>query len=328
MNFVSAYEIDNYPLILVHGHGISTGEAANFLREYKERGDFGPLSNFQSKLEEDGLYFNKHIIIPYYFTQSCDWDKRISVRMTYYVDENGNFDDSKSIEVYAERLREVINIVKQCTKSDKVNLVGYSMGGLVIREYARNNPRNVNKIITLGTPNYGVENVYSGGKSSLCSQFRYENDLECGQMKINSNFLKTLNANNRTNIYTISGVIKNKEYFGLICQDYNSCNDGLICLKLAQIPGAKNYVVYSEKPSASIKYLSRGVHIDLADPETEAGFKTYEIVKKILSNEDVQANEKEWDERCILESKNSFKAALERLIIFIKEKLEFLIIKR
>jgi len=216
INIVNAYEIDNYPLILVHGHGISTGEAANFLRDYKERGDFGPLSNFQNKLEEDGLYFDKQIIIPYYFTQSCDWDKRISVRMTYYVDENGNFDDSQSIGVYAERLGEVIDIVKECTKADKVNLVGHSMGGLVIREYARNNPKSVNKIITMGTPNYGVENVYSGGKSSLCSQFRYENDLECSQMQINSNFLKTLNTNNYTNIYTISGVIKNKEYFGII----------------------------------------------------------------------------------------------------------------
>ena len=49
-------ELDNYPLILVHGHAITIGEAKNFLTEYKEKGSFKHLENFQIKLDEDKLY--------------------------------------------------------------------------------------------------------------------------------------------------------------------------------------------------------------------------------------------------------------------------------
>lgn len=113
--------LDDYPLILVQGHAISIGEAANFLNEYKKTGSFNKFENFQKKLDEDNLYENKNIILPFQeINNTCDknWNKKISVRTTYYIDEYGNFDDKKSIEIYAERLSKVVNILKKLRRNN------------------------------------------------------------------------------------------------------------------------------------------------------------------------------------------------------------------
>ncbi|MFZ4707456.1 MAG: choice-of-anchor D domain-containing protein [Bacteroidales bacterium] len=55
-------------------------------------------------------------------------------------------------------LKKAIDSVKFVTGSDKVILVGHSMGGLAIREYIReyfSDRQDVAKIVTIGTPHYG-----------------------------------------------------------------------------------------------------------------------------------------------------------------------------
>ena len=294
------YGLDDYPLILVHGHAVSVGEAANFLSSYKKTGSFKTFNDFQKKLDEDKLYESKNIILPFHNSSVCNnlWNKKISVRTTYYVDYNGEFNDRESIEVYAERLSNVIDIVKKCTNSSKVNLIGHSMGGLVIREYARNNNENVNKIITIATPNKGVQKEYLGGLNSLCGEFRYEEDIECREMQVNSEFLRKLNEKSIDNInyYSINGVIRNKEFFGVACLDHGLCNDGVICTKSAQLENAKNYVFYAETP---LEEFGKGVHNDLIDPETEPGFKAYNYSIRILANKDLEENSNEINNSCI-----------------------------
>ncbi len=59
----------------------------------------------------------------------------------------------------AERLRSEIARVKQETGADKVNLVGFSMGGMNVRAYLESSlyANDVNRAIILGTPQAGVD---------------------------------------------------------------------------------------------------------------------------------------------------------------------------
>jgi len=320
--FVNAQELDNYPLILVHGHAISIGEAKNFLTEYEEKGSFDKLEDFQIRLDNENLYKNKNIILPSQnFKEACiqPRDSKISVRTTYYVDFNGNFDDHASIEEYSERVGKVVEIVKKCANSNKVNLFGYSMGGLVVREYARNYPKNVNKIITIATPNFGFSEKL--GPKTLCSAFRHDYDIECREMEENSNFLKELNSYKFQNTYTISGILKNRDILGLICTSHGGCNDGIVCTKLSMVPEAKNYIVYADKPSNDLNYIKSGIHQDLVNPWTKSGDEAYKIVKGILNNEKLLTNENELENKCRI--KQSY---LKIFIENLKNKLKFLLI--
>ena len=315
-------ELNNYPLILIHGHAITIGEAKNFLTEYKEKGSFKQLENFQIKLDKDNLYENKNVILPSHdFDEICtgSWNKKISARTTYYVDFNGNFDDHASIEEYSERVGKVVEIVKKCANSNKVDLAGYSMGGLVAREYARNYPENVNKIITIGTPNFGFSEKL--GPKTLCSAFRHDYDIECREMEENSNFIKKLNSYEFKDTYTISGILKNRDILGLICTKHGGCNDGVVCTKLSIIPKSKNYIIYAEKPSEDLKYIGSGIHYDLIDPETKSGNEVYKIVKEILNNKEPLANENELENKCRMKQ-GYIKLFMENL----KNKLKFLLI--
>ena len=287
--------LDNYPIILVHGHAVSIGEAANLLKEYNSRGTFSRFKTFQEKLHYDGMYEDKDIILPNQdqnIVCPFSWNKKISVRTTYYVDENWNFDDKRSIKDYAERLGNVVEIVKKCTNSDKVNLIGHSMGGLVIREYTKNNENNVNKVITIGTPNKGLPKNYFWGSGSFCDEFRYENDLECSEMLMNSNFLNELNTKKINNLYTISGVLgKNKSFIGITsCLDHGYCNDGVICMSSGKLENAYNYVAYSDETSSFIETVGHGIHGDLINPDTNVGNKVYDIIKNILMNNIIEEN--------------------------------------
>ena len=60
---------------------------------------------------------------------------------------------------YANRLKEMITLIKQQTQQDKVILIAHSMGGLVARAYMnldKESWNSVHKILTVGTPHKGV----------------------------------------------------------------------------------------------------------------------------------------------------------------------------
>ena len=65
---------------------------------------------------------------------------------------------SASIPRFAEQLADVVALVVSHTGCDRVNLVGHSMGGLVIRYYIEHygGAARVGKAIMLGTPNFGT----------------------------------------------------------------------------------------------------------------------------------------------------------------------------
>jgi pimeloyl-ACP methyl ester carboxylesterase len=64
------------------------------------------------------------------------------------------------LSLYALRVEKMINLIKELTGKDKVIIVAHSMGGLVSRRYMTLNQYNwdsVHKILTVGTPNEGVD---------------------------------------------------------------------------------------------------------------------------------------------------------------------------
>ncbi len=84
----------------------------------------------------------------------------------------------------------IMRVVGQGAAS--VDLVGFSAGGLVLREWARSHPDHVGlvrRVVTLGTPHHGTK------LSSTALIFGPEQcQLACRQMDPASQFLSTLNA--------------------------------------------------------------------------------------------------------------------------------------
>ncbi|MDI6781163.1 MAG: CARDB domain-containing protein [bacterium] len=110
-----------YPVLLVHG---LNGNAAG---TWQKEGD--GKCNFVKKLGEFANVFTIDL-------------------------EPSNFD----IKVLAGDLLSKINSIKRQTNAPKVDVVGYSMGGLVARWYAKylNSNNSVRKLIMIGTPNHGA----------------------------------------------------------------------------------------------------------------------------------------------------------------------------
>lgn len=170
------------PLMLVHGH----------LFNEKNSPDYSVIEFelLQNELEKNG-YINAGTITPessmYEFSKG-DWGlsgNPLSVSATYY-DENGK---NLSISDYASNLNYEINLIKYRTNQEKVDIIAYSMGGLVVREYLRSyGEDSVNKIIFIATPQNGT----SGKVNALCPIFG--SNIECEEMQKGSKFLNDLNS--------------------------------------------------------------------------------------------------------------------------------------
>lgn len=89
-----------------------------------------------------------------------------------------------AIEELAHQLSEKIEEVLVLTKSDKVDIIGHSMGGIVARYYIEqmNGAKKVNKLITLGSPHNGTKMAVFGIGANA------------RELRTNSEFMKGLNA--------------------------------------------------------------------------------------------------------------------------------------
>ncbi|MEU8567129.1 alpha/beta fold hydrolase [Streptomyces pathocidini] len=93
----------------------------------------------------------------------------------------------KDIRDSAKQLATFVDGVKAATNASKVDLVGYSQGGLVARSYLkdRDGARSVDDLVTLGTPNRGTDTT-----SAWWGSWVYK---AVDQMMPDSDFLKKLN---------------------------------------------------------------------------------------------------------------------------------------
>jgi len=97
------------------------------------------------------------------------------------------------IKYYASHLKTVINGIKQSTGAEKVDIIGYSMGGLVARWYYQklDGSTSTGKLIMLATPNHGAE-------PAAWTMLNEDNNpnMAIVQMKPHSSFLQILNGYN------------------------------------------------------------------------------------------------------------------------------------
>ncbi len=263
----------DFPIIFVHGHSPSEVEG------------YSPtnLEEFQARLEKDG-YKNKGLILPSDYPPKLSngiWSgEKISVITTYYsnrYDKLGDIigpDDNQHIKVYAQRLRDVVEVTKHNTGKNKVIIIAHSMGGLVSRAYIKyyGGLNSVDKLVTIGTPNHGTHGIVSFG----CGTFLVgrEPTPECQDMQVGSGFLIDLNNGDETpgdiDYLTIIG----KNSLEESCPDKGYW-DNVICASSVKLEGAENYYYedFSEQYS-----LTNSLHTAFVSPSNAP-----EVYNKIVS---------------------------------------------
>jgi triacylglycerol esterase/lipase EstA (alpha/beta hydrolase family) len=97
-----------------------------------------------------------------------------------------------AIHVSAVGLAARVDQVLARTGSDKVDLLGHSLGGLVARDYVRftGGGTKVDKLITLGTPNQGT---WAANGMQFLTPGTCLSTIACGQMAVGSSYLNALN---------------------------------------------------------------------------------------------------------------------------------------
>lgn len=157
----------SYPIVFVHG---IAGQVEFWEKTMQTMvgEDYFEMRYFQ----DDKIYHT------YYGRKPLHWVWSVSYYTINPLEESV-FGD---LTLYAQRLKKMIEIIKNITGQDKVVIVAHSMGGLVARKYMTLDGEcwnSVYKILTVGTPNEGV--VVSPG---IVGQLE---DLRAG-----SEFIKTL----------------------------------------------------------------------------------------------------------------------------------------
>ncbi|MDP3989921.1 MAG: alpha/beta hydrolase [archaeon] len=223
-----------YPVIFIHGHAFN--KDASF--EYS----LDAFNGIQQKLELDGylnagavsLYTKKDLPLGEFGL----FNVPLSMKASYYVDlfqtpENYITVQTKSenIDVYALRLKEILDTVKYQTGRPKVIIVAHSMGGLVTRRYMQIfGSENVAKLITIGTPHQGIQ----GSVASYCDIIGEQR--ECNDMNADSVFMNKLTNGELPSIPIVTII-------GVGCDMDGEQGDGIVTESRAQLTGAKKYVI-------------------------------------------------------------------------------------
>ena len=268
--------VNEEPVILIHGHSFSKSTTPELA--------FARLGYLQRALAEDG-YINAGTMdreARLDTVKPGEWGKPnhpITVRTTYYYLNYYDVGElsfvtrkTERIENYALRLRESINTVKEKTGSDEVILIAHSMGGLVARDYLHLfGDDDVKLLITMGTPNHGVE----GEVRRYCPITGAQ--AECQDMYAGSPFLKRLNdpddVPDHTRIYTIAAVGCPTE----TDEEDGHEGDGIVLRESVRLNHAtENYVVNG----TCTDLLQTSLHMDFVNPEEHP--ETYEVIKEIL----------------------------------------------
>lgn len=262
-----------YPIIFVHGHSVTSWNSLDYsIDTFKE---------FENRLKTEDNYAPIGVLLPdsdISKVKESSWGvirKPISVRVSYYLgvyDENGRTigkEQDQSIDVYSQRLRDVVDIVLHHTGKDKVIIVSHSMGGLVSRNYIKNHggDEKVYKLVTIGTPNHGIY----GNVGVLCGTI-FTGNLglqECEDMQYDSSFIAQINSGDETpentNYLTIAG---NCDYNG---EDYH---DEVVRVGSVKLEGADNVIIEGNCVSG----------IETFHQELPSNLQVYQETMKFIKN--------------------------------------------
>src|SRR3989344_2728185 len=240
---------ENYPVIFLHGHAVSKDSSAEFSLE--------GFNQIQKRLEQDN-YLNAGTVTLYTkrdFPEGLweSFNTSMAFRASYYFDifeEPENYvvvqTKSENIDTYSIRLKELVDTVKLKTGKSKVDIVAFSMGGLVTRRYIQIfGAEDINKVILIGTPNNGIE----GDISTFCSLVG--EDLECRDMKSDSLFMNKLNKGLQLNL-NITNII------GTGCKTNGKMGDGAVLEEKAFLEEPENHVI-----NGTCRSLVKPLHLEL-----------------------------------------------------------------
>lgn len=244
---------NKYPVLLIHGFSINKKNSA-----YKSTNVF---NEFETELLKDN-----YISMGAWSINSVNiirTNARLLFKPTYYLTSYSigtNTIESKdeTLEVYSDRLKEIIDNIKLITGKEKVEIVAHSMGGLITRRYIQKyGTEDVNTLILVGTPNKGIDdNTYE-----LCKTFG--NKKECNDMKHDSEFIKLVNQD-----YPMP---KTYLIIGTGCDMQGKEGDGIVLKENSEL---KNYQAYYINGTCTITSF---LHSGMARPKEHP-----EVLKKII----------------------------------------------
>ena len=224
----------NLPVVFLHGHSFNKDVSAEYSLDI--------FNKLQHKLEDDG-YLNAGAISLYtkLDTPYGIWGLApvpLTIKASYYFDlfhEPENYivvqTKSESIDTYAVRLKELIDIINYKTGKPKVVIIAHSMGGLVSRRYLQVfGSDDVGKLILVGTPNKGI----IGDVADYCPIVGEK--LECRDMNSESLFMNKLNRGKLPEIPVYNIV-------GSGCDMNEGVGDGIVLEENAVLEGAKNFII-------------------------------------------------------------------------------------
>ncbi|MDO8623535.1 MAG: alpha/beta fold hydrolase [archaeon] len=256
---------ENYPIMFIHGHSFNKDLPIEF--------NLDGFNKLQDNLEKEGYLDAGVISINDNFKGSwADIPAPLLTKSSYYYDilkKEDNYitvpSKGESIDSYALRMKDIVEITKKETGRPKVIIIAHSMGGLVVRRYIQIfGGDSVDKIILIGTPNLGIE----GDIATYCPIIGEE--PECKDMIKNSMFMNKLNSEKpNIPVYMIVGDG---------CKMQGRTGDGIVLKENAILEGANNYVV-----NGTCKDLESLLHIQMLDPELYP--EVFEIIKKALKEE-------------------------------------------
>jgi len=258
----------NLPVVFIHGHAIDKSTSAGYSLE--------GFNKIQERLEEDG-YLNAGTVTLYTLkdTPQGIWGLPpvpLTIRTSYYFDvfeEPQNYiviqTKSENIDTYSIRLKELIDTIKYKTGRPKVNIIAFSMGGLVTRRYIQIfGTDSIGKVILIGTPNKGIV----GRTLELCPIVG--ESLECNDMNSKSLFINKLNRQPlpKISIYNI---------LGTGCGMSGEEGDGAVLEKNALLDGARNYII-----NGTCRSIGKPLHLELRDIDLYP--EVYRIIREALKN--------------------------------------------
>jgi pimeloyl-ACP methyl ester carboxylesterase len=127
-------------------------------------------------------------------------------------------------------------------KVAKINYIGYSLGGLVIRAYLNKyRPNNLNRVVMIGTPNKGSE------IADFLQDFWFYKFLfgpASQQLITNQSAFKAIFGNT----YYELGIIAGESRFNFIASHIiGETNDGRVSIRNTMIEGMKNHVIIKSR---------------------------------------------------------------------------------
>ena len=200
--------------------------------------------------------------------------KPVTVKVSYYYDAFRKEDryvvvptKSESIDTYALRLKDIMELVKERTGKPKVNIIAHSMGGLVARRYIQIfGAGDVDKLIMVATPNKGI----SGPVGDYCSLVG--ENRECSEMQENSLFINKLN-----DPLSQPANIKIYAIIGQGCKMKLGDGDGIALSKNAEMENAEIFKINGTCSSL----FGENLHTEILNIDKYP--ETYSIIKGILN---------------------------------------------